>query len=60
MRGREFEITLFDIIYENGETEIKSFTAKELGAFKRSNQYKKILSKKKLAQINLVIKMPIK
>lgn len=54
----KIQITLMDIFYEGGKSEVRSFTRKELAGFKRSNDYKKIISKKKLCTITVDIRFP--
>lgn len=55
---KKLQITLLDIIYESGKSEIRPFTRQELSGFKRSNDYKKTISKKKLCTIDIDIRFP--
>jgi hypothetical protein len=58
MKKRKLQITLMDIVYENGKGSVQSFTKKELAGWRRSNDFKKVLSQKKLCLIDIEIRMP--
>lgn len=56
MKKRTITIFLYDIIYDDRTTETTSFTKMELAAFKRSNKKKKVITMKKLFQLDINIK----
>jgi hypothetical protein len=58
MTTRALTITVLDIFYEDKTSEITGFTKRELASFKRTKKYKKVLTKKKLCEIEVKIKTP--
>jgi hypothetical protein len=56
MRYFKQKYTTLDITYSDGKNEVRTFTPTELAAFKRTKQYKTVLSKKVIFGIEMKIK----
>lgn len=56
MQAKTNIVTVWEIFFENGQSEIKGYTKKEWSAFKRSKLFKTVLTKKRLCSITVTIK----
>lgn len=56
MKQRKLQVTIYDIMYEDKSTTMQSFTKMEFAAFKRTNRFKKVISLKKISQIEIIVK----
>lgn len=56
MQSKTTVTTVWEIVYENGSSEIRGFTKMEWASFKRSKIFKTVLSKKRLCAISVNIK----
>jgi len=57
MKKQSIRVTLMEITFDNGKSEIRAMTPAQIAGMKKSKERKSILAKRKLAAIEINIKL---